>query len=357
MIPAMGAAPSITGPGGLLESLVAIPSVTGEESAVVDFVEGRLRGGGWTCESIPVSPGRRNLFAHRGDPAVVLSTHADTVPPFLALRREGGTLFARGACDAKGCLAAMIHALESLPGEAATAAGLLLVVGEERGSDGALAANRHPRRARYLVGGEPTGNRFISGSKGCLRVALETRGVAAHSSLSGASAPRSAVDPLLDVLSNLRARTFAPDPLFGDTTMNVGILEAGTAPNVVAERGRAEVLFRTGIPVETVLAAVRDAAASAGAEVSVPYRSEPTAFRVPRGEPAEIVAFACDLPLLDAWGEPILVGPGSIEHAHGADERVDLADVEAAARIYRSLTEALVARGEAALEPRERSSL
>jgi hypothetical protein len=96
---------------------------------------------------------------------------------------------------------------------------------------------------------------------------------------------------------------------------------------------------------------VRDAAARAGADVSVPYRSEPTAFRVPRGKPAEIVAFACDLPLLHTWGEPILVGPGSIEHAHASDERVDLADVEAAARIYRNLTEALLARGEGALEP------
>ncbi|MDQ6891623.1 MAG: M20/M25/M40 family metallo-hydrolase [Acidobacteriota bacterium] len=345
----MSAAPSIMGPGGLLESLVAIPSVTGDEEAVVNFVEGRLRSGGWTCESIPVSPGRRNLFAHRGDPAVVLSTHADTVPPFLTPRREGSTLFARGACDAKGSLAAMVHALETLTGSSSAAAGLLLVVGEERGSDGALAANRHPRRARYLVGGEPTGNRFVSGSKGCLRVAVETRGVAAHSSLSGA--PRSAVDPLLDVLSSLRARTFAADPVFGDTTMNVGVLEAGTAPNVVAERGRAEVLFRTGVPVETVLTAVKDAAARAGADVSVPYRSEPTAFRVPRGEPGEIVAFACDLPLLGGWGEPILVGPGSIEHAHAADERVELPEVEAAVRIYRELIEALVARGDDALEP------
>jgi len=351
MIPAMSAARSITGPGGLLESLVAIPSITGDEAGVVDFVEGRLRSVGWTCESIPVSPGRRNLFAHRGDPAVVLSTHADTVPPFLTPRREGSTLFARGACDAKGSLAAMVHALETLTGPASAAAGLLLVVGEERGSDGALAANLHPRRSRYLVGGEPTGNRFVSGSKGCLRVAVETRGVAAHSSLSGAGAPRSAVDPLLDVLSNLRGRTFAADPVFGETTMNVGVLEAGTAPNVVAERGRAEVLFRTGVPVDTVLTAVKDAASRAGAEVSVPYRSEPTAFRVPRGKPPEIVAFACDLPLLDGWGEPILVGPGSIEHAHAADERVELPDVEAAVRIYRELVEALVARGEEALEP------
>ncbi|HEY6051259.1 MAG TPA: M20/M25/M40 family metallo-hydrolase, partial [Thermoanaerobaculia bacterium] len=161
MIPEMRAAPSIPEPGELLESLAAIPSVTGDEAAVVDFVEERLRTRGWTCDSIPVSPGRRDLFAHRGNPAVVLTTHADTVPPFLPPRREGGTLFARGACDAKGSLAAMIHALETLGEASSAAAGLLLVVGEERGSDGALAANRHPRRGRYMIGGEPTGNRFV----------------------------------------------------------------------------------------------------------------------------------------------------------------------------------------------------
>jgi acetylornithine deacetylase len=344
-----GAASSI---GGLLESLVAIPSVTGDEAALVDFVEARLRSGGWTCDSIPVSPARRNIFARRGDPAVVLSTHADTVPPFFAPRLEGGTLFARGACDAKGSLAAMIHALESLPAGVSSAAGLLLVVGEERGSDGALVANAHSQRARYLIGGEPTGNRFVSGSKGCVRIAVETRGAAGHSSLEGAAAARSAVDPLLDFLSRARSVTFAPDRTFGQTTMNIGVLEAGTAPNVVAERGRAEVLFRTGVPVDHVLARLRKAAAECGAELSVPYRSEPTAFRVPRGEAGEVVAFACDLPLLEKWGEPILVGPGSIAHAHAADERVELDDVEAAARIYRDLVEALLARGEEALEPR-----
>src|SRR5437868_1525422 len=275
MIPEMSGAPSI------LESLVAIPSITGNERAVVDFVEQRLRSGGWTCESIPVSEGRRNLFAHRGDPRVVLSTHADTVPPHVPPRREGRTLFGRGSCDAKGSLAAMLDALETLPAAASSSAGLLLVVGEERGSDGALAANRHPQAVRYVIGGEPTGNRFVSGSKGCLRVAIETRGVAAHSSLQGEAAARSAVDPLLEVLAKLRSLGFPEDPVFGNTTMNIGVVEAGTAPNVVAERGRAEVLFRSGVAVDRVLDAVRAAAREAGAQMAVPYRSEPTAFRVP----------------------------------------------------------------------------
>ena len=339
----------------LLERLVSIPSVTGAEEAVVRFVEQRLSTGGWTCESMPVSPGRRNLFAHRGAaPAVVFSTHADTVPPFFSERREGDDLVARGACDAKGSLAAMIVALESLAAEAArSSTGLLLVVGEERGSDGAMAANAFPRAAatRYLVGGEPTENRYVAGSKGCLRVVIETRGIAGHSSIAAGS--RSAVDPLLDVLGEIRAMRFPEHPAFGPTTANIGVLEAGTAPNVVAERGRAEVLFRTGIAVDHVLGEVRRAA-SGRAEVSVPYRSEPVSFRIPRGRAgdAPVVSFACDLPLLDRWGEPILVGPGSIAYAHAADERVALSEVEAAAGLYAELARGLLAHGEGLLEPK-----
>jgi acetylornithine deacetylase len=300
-----------------------------------------------------VSPGRRNLLARRGTPAVVLSTHADTVPPFFPARREvdGDVLHARGACDAKGSLAAMITALEGLPPHE-RGAGLLLVVGEERGSDGARAANgfEEAEQTRFLVGGEPTGNRFVAGTKGCLRVSIETRGVAGHSSIAsawGTPGTRSAVDPLLDVLLAVRALAFPGSPVFGETTANLGVIEAGTAPNVVADRGRAEVLFRTGVETGEVLAAV-ERAASGRAQVAVPYRSEPIAFRVPRGQSgtAEIVPFACDLPLLPRWGTPLLMGPGSILHAHAADERVGLAEVDLAATLYRDTVLGLLADGE-----------
>jgi len=340
--------------GDLLERLVAIPSVTGSEEALVGVVFDRLTAGGWECVSIPVSPGRRNLLARRGAPAVVLSTHADTVPPFFLPRREGDDLHARGACDAKGSLAAMIVALERLPREE-RGAGLLLLVGEERGSDGALAANgfEEAEQTRFLIGGEPTDNRFVAGTKGCLRVAIETRGVSGHSSITDAletTGTLSAVDPLLDVLVAIRALGFPASLVFGATTAKFGVIEAGTAPNVVADRGRAEILFRTGTSTGEVLAAVEGAAAGR-AHVAVPYRSEPIAFRVPRGQPgsAAIVPFACDLPLLPRWGAPLLMGPGSIVHAHAADERVALAEVERAATLYGDTVLGLLADGEAYL--------
>ncbi|MEP6800384.1 MAG: M20/M25/M40 family metallo-hydrolase [Acidobacteriota bacterium] len=335
----------------LLEALVTIPSVTGSEEEVVAFVERRLTAGGWRCESIPVSPGRRNLFASRGPvPRIVLSTHADTVPPHLPPRTEGGVLFARGACDAKGSLAAMVVALEDLP-PATTGAGLLLLVGEERGSDGARAANADPRPVEFLVGGEPTDNRFVGGSKGCVRIAIETRGVAAHSSLTASGGARSAIDPLLDFLAEIRRMEVPPDPVFGDTTVNIGIVEAGTAANVIAESARAEILVRTGGATAAILSMVKHAAREKG-EITVPYRSEKIMFGRPRGAPGgEIVSFACDLPLLDRWGVPLLVGPGQITHAHGADEQVEFAAVEQAARLYRELVDGLLREGREFLTP------
>jgi acetylornithine deacetylase/succinyl-diaminopimelate desuccinylase-like protein len=335
----------------LLERLVAIPSVTGSEGTLMDFLEERFRSIGRTVESIEVSAGRRNLFVHAGATAFVFTTHADTVPPFSSPRRQGDVLFARGACDAKGSLAGQAIAFENLTREGAPV-GLLVLVGEERGSDGALAANRAPRQARYLVGGEPTGNRFVAGVKGCLRIRAEARGVSGHSSQPEGG--RSAVPPMLDFLSALRTLSPPSDPVFGETTMNIGVLEAGTAPNVIADTARAEVLFRTGEPVETLLSRIRPAA-ERRVRLEVPYRSDPVLFRVPRGldPPAEIVSFACDLPLLSAWGEPILVGPGSILDAHSAEEKVELGEIERAVPLYEEVARGLLERGEDYLEPRQ----
>lgn len=336
----------------LLEELVAIPSLTGSEGPLLDFLEERWRARGLTVETQEVSTDRRNLFARRGEPEVVFTTHADTVPPFFPPRRQGDVLFARGACDAKGSLAAQSIAFEELSREGA-AVGLLVLVGEERGSDGALVANRAARGARYLVGGEPTDNQFVAGSKGCLRIRAEARGISGHS--SAPEIGRSAVLPLLDFLAGLRATKVAADPVFGETTMNIGVLEAGTAPNVIADSARAEILFRTGSRIEALLSLIEPP--PGGVRLEVPYRSDPILFRVPRGLPSkpEVVSFACDLPLLPAWGEPLLVGPGSILDAHTAEEKVDLAEIEAAVALYEKTARGLLEHGEEYLEPKQMS--
>jgi len=333
----------------LLSELVAIPSVTGSEEPVLAYLERRYASSGWIVDSMEVAPDRRNLFVHRGHPSVVLTTHADTVPPFFPPRRDGDVLMGRGACDAKASLAAQAVALEELARDGTSEVGLLVLVGEERGSDGALAANRRPHLARYLVGGEPTGSRFVAGSKGCLRIEVEARGVSGHS--SEPSTGQSAVDPMLEFLNDLRAMKIPEHPAFGATTMNIGVLQAGTAPNVIAESARAEIIFRTGEPIETLLAHIRPMA-QGRVEVRVGYRSDPVSFRCPKTSPGEIVSFACDLPLLPAWGEPILFGPGSIRDAHGAEEKVSLAEVASAVGVYVALVRGLLSQGEACLAPR-----
>jgi acetylornithine deacetylase len=333
----------------LLEELVAIPSVTGEERPLLDFVAERCVPSGFSTEWIEVSPGRRNLFLRGGRAEVVLTTHADTVPPHVPARREGGLLYGRGACDAKASLAAMLTALHALASRGARA-GLLVLVGEERGSDGAIAANLRPHPyARFLVGGEPTGSRYVAGCKGALRLTVRARGVAGHSSQEQGG--RSAVPPLLDFLSDLRSSSFREDPVFGKTTVNIGVLEAGAAANVLAESARAEILLRTGLPGDEVLAAL-SAIAAGRVELEVGYRSDPARFRCPRGVAGEIVSYACDLPLLPAWGEPMLVGPGSILDAHTAGEKVSLEEVEDAVTLYVNLVGNLLARSEEYLEPR-----
>jgi acetylornithine deacetylase len=296
-----------------------------------------------------VAPDRRNLFVHRGHPSVVLTTHADTVPPFFPPRREGDVLVGRGACDAKASLAAQAVALEELARGGTGEVGLLVLVGEERGSDGALAANRRPHLARYLIGGEPTGGRFVAGSKGCLRIEVEAHGVSGHS--SEPSTGRSAVEPLLEFLNDLRALKLPDHPTFGATTMNIGVLAAGTAPNVIAESARAEIIFRTGESIENLLAHIRPMA-EGRVDVKVGYRSDPVSFRCPRAHPGEIVSFACDLPLLPAWGEPILYGPGSIRDAHGAEEKVSLDEVAAAVDVYVGLVRGLLNQGDSYLASR-----
>jgi acetylornithine deacetylase/succinyl-diaminopimelate desuccinylase-like protein len=330
----------------LLEQLVAIPSVTGSEASLIDFLEKRFERN-WTIRSIPVSAGRRNLLIERQSPRVVLTTHADTVPEYFSPRRQGTLLHARGACDAKASLAAMAVALEELDEDAV---GLLVLVGEERGSDGAIAADRAaPPGVDFLIGGEPTGNRFVAGSKGCLRIEAEARGVASHSSL--AASGTSAIDRLLDFLAALRKETFPNHSVFGATTTNIGVLRGGSAPNVTADSAHAEILLRTGEPVEKLLVRIGELAKSL-VEIRVAYRSDPIFFRVPRGVRGEIVAFASDLPLLSSWGEPLLIGPGAIESAHRADEFVDLGEVREAIKIYSDLVRGLLARGRDSLEPR-----
>ena len=326
----------------LTRALVDIPSVTEEEKQVGEFLYARLaelagahRHPHGRVERLEVAPNRFNLFASWGAPVVTLSTHMDTVPPFFPSREDEEFIWGRGACDAKGILAAMIVAAELLLEQSRRDFGLLFVVGEERNSAGARAAAATPRGSRYLVGGEPTENQLVRGSKGALRFELEARGRMAHSAHPERGA--SAIDALLDVLADIRRIPLPTDGMLGRTTLNIGTIAGGCAPNVVADVARAELMFRLVGEPGPIREAVARAAAGRAAlhevlHIPALQMGQLDGFPAPQGA---VVSFTTDLPFLaEAWGQPFLVGPGSIHVAHTAEERVAKRQLTEAVEIY-----------------------
>jgi acetylornithine deacetylase len=321
-------------PVELTVALMRLDSTSGREHEVVSFAQRTLESLGWTVQRIPVSEGRDNLFASAIDkPFVTLSTHLDTVPPFIAPRVEGRRVWGRGACDAKGIAAAMICAAERLRARDLPV-GLLFVVGEETTHDGAYAANTWPTASRALIDGEPTESTLALGTKGALRLLFRAEGVAAHSAYPHLG--RSAIHLLLDTLDDVRALEFPSDPLLGDTTLNVGVVAGGVADNVVAAEAHARVMIRLVSDADAVFARVREAVRGR-VEVHEVVRVPPVKLATIDGFPTSVVAYATDVPALSAWGTPYLFGPGSINVAHRDDEHIEIDELRAAVDAYERL--------------------
>jgi len=323
----------------LTRALVDIDSTTPSEGSVADFIyqyiaplvarhDGQL-------ERQPVEPVRENIFASFGSPLVTLSTHMDTVPPFFPSREDETHIWGRGSCDAKGILAAMMKAAQALLEGGTRNFGLLFVVGEERNSAGALAAAKVPRGTRYIICGEPTENRLAVASKGVLRYEIIAHGRMAHSAYPQLG--ESAIEKLLDVLEELRRIPMPTDNLLGPSTLNIGILEGGRAPNVIPDFARAEILIRLvgdPSPLRQAVDRICTSRVDAKEVLCIP------AVRVAslNGYPTTIAAFTTDFPAFgDAWGKPFLIGPGSIHVAHTSEERVAKQDLRDAVEIYTRL--------------------
>lgn len=318
---------------GFARALINIDSTTGRESEAGSWLSLELRQLGYTVVEQPVSDGRVNVLATLDPPAVVFSTHYDCVPPFFASRMDNDKLYGRGACDAKGILAAQVAAGERLRAAGERRVGLLFVVGEERGSDGASVANRAPAGSRFLINGEPTDNRLGTGTRGVLRLRLRASGRAAHSAIPEHG--ESAIDKLIDALIALRSISLPSDGDLGATYYSIGLIEGGIAPNVISPSASAEVLFRTVGPPEDIVRAIQPLERFVTSEeiLRVPVVKLHT---VP-GFPTAAFRFTTDVPFLDAWGTPLLFGPGSILVAHTSDEHLDLADFERAIDGYEQL--------------------
>jgi acetylornithine deacetylase len=320
--------------------LIDIDSTTGKEAEVGEWLARMLRDRGYHVEAQPVAKGRFNVFARLDEsPRVVLSTHVDCVPPFFPSREERGLLFGRGACDAKGILAAQVAATERLRAGGERRCALLFVVGEEQGHEGAQIANAHaPAGVRYLVNGEPTDNRLGSATRGVLSVRLHAEGRAAHSAFPEFG--ESAIDKLLDALMVIRGLELPEDPLLGRTHYSVGLIEGGVAPNVVSAHASADLLFRIVGAAAPVLAAL----AVVDGLVAVEHVMDVPAVRmhtVPGFETA-VFAYTTDVPLLGGWGKPILLGPGSIHVAHTDEEHVAIDELHEAVGLYERLVTRLL---------------
>jgi len=320
-------------PVALARQLIDIESVTGKEGAAASFLAGYLEELGYLVERMPVQGERFNVFAKPANvdqPALVFSTHIDCVPPFIPSREDADNIYGRGACDAKGIIAAQVAACQRLR-VAGHATGLLFVVGEERDSLGAAIANQNPRGSRFLINGEPTDNCIAVASKGALRVEVTARGRMAHSAYPELG--ESAIDKLLDALQSLRAMPLPHNPEIGSSTVNIGIIEGGSATNVIPDFAKAQLLFRLVAPSEELRKAIVNAVGTR-AEVEfvldIPYMR----FLTVPGIPTMTASFTSDVPKLAAWGRPVLLGPGSILVAHTEREFLAKSELLRAIDLY-----------------------
>ena len=326
----------------IAEWLMAIESTSGNETRLVTAFSSALAGRGWQVTRIPVTGDRFDILATSGSgPFVTLSTHLDTVPPFIPPARKGDVLFGRGSCDAKGIAAAMLCAAERLRGAGVPIA-MLFVVGEETTHDGAHAAdewrNATGFESRALVNGEPTESTLAMGTKGALRVIVRTTGEAAHSAYPHLG--RSATASLVHLLAELDGLDLPADELLGETTINIGKLSGGVADNVLAPSAEARLMARLVTPGDELWALLqRWAGGRAALERSIEV--PPVRLGTLEGFPTSVVAFATDIPAMPSWGTPYLFGPGSIHVAHRDDEHVRIADLESAVDSYERIVRSL----------------
>jgi acetylornithine deacetylase len=327
----------------LTRALIDIESITGNEERVGNFLFEQLstlasRFDG-QVERMPVAEKRFNVAAYFGDPVVTLSTHMDTVPPFFASSEDEQFIHGRGACDTKGIIAAMITAATELLEAGVRGVALLFVVGEERNSAGAYIAAANGRGSRFLINGEPTENKLALGSKGALRVEVVAHGRMAHSAYPELG--ESAIEKLLDALQEVRRMELPTDETLGASTLNIGTISGGRAPNVVADRACAEIMIRLvddGQTTRVALARAVQGKAELDEVLAIP------AVRLGSlpGLETTVVAFTTDIPAFGgAWGQPYLIGPGSIHVAHTSQERVPKAQLTEAVQIYKNMVQQL----------------
>jgi acetylornithine deacetylase len=326
----------------LTRQLVDIESTTPHEGEVGTFLCDELCRRGFEANKMHVEGTRNNVLATSpGHPRteIVFSTHMDTVPPFIASSEDDARIYGRGTCDAKGIIAAQIFAAEKLRAENIHV-GLLFLVGEERDSIGAKVANQFPIGARFMINGEPTENRLAIATKGALHVQLIAQGKMAHSAYPELG--ESAIDKLVEALHRLHAMKLPANPDIGPCTKNVGFIQGGRAPNVVPDGAKADLFYRLVGPAEDLRRQIQETVGSL-AEVHFGRETPFMRLRSLDGLPTMVAAFTTDIPSLPNWGEPLLLGPGSIHVAHTEGEYVEKKKLQQAVELYAAMARHLLA--------------
>ncbi len=325
----------------LTRRLVDIESITPNEGAVGNFLCDDLRRRGFESAAMPVEGARANVLATwpgHPRPEIVFSTHMDTVPPFIPSSEDDTSIYGRGSCDAKGIIAAQVVAAEKLRSDGIYV-GMLFLVGEERDSIGAKAANQRPIGSRFMINGEPTDNCLAIATKGALHVELTARGKMAHSAYPELG--ESAIDKLVEALHRLHAMKLPENPDVGPCTRNVGSIQGGRAPNVISDTAKADLFYRLVGPADDLRRQITEAVGSL-AEVNFTRETPFMLLRTLDGLPTMVAAFTTDIPSLSNWGEPLLLGPGSIHVAHTEGEYVEKAQLTEAVEMYCALAKQLV---------------
>ena len=322
----------------LARTMIDIESISGNELGMAHFLRDTLTPLGWRVDLQEAAPKRFNVLARRGkdQPRLIFNSHIDTVPPFFPSSIDGPYLRGRGACDTKSLIAAQLHAAQAMANTGNDDIGLLYVVGEEVDHLGMVVANQLNLRPDYLIVGEPTESKLVTRQKGILKLRLDCRGKAAHSGYPHTG--KSAIDPLVDALADLRKVDWPGDSVLGSTTMNIGILHGGRAANVVPDQAHAEVMFRVVTDQEKILETTQSVVGNR-AQVTVITANNPIDLTTLPGYETSVIAFNTDIPYFKFQGKALLWGAGSILDAHTADEKILITDLEKAAKTYQVLAE------------------
>ena len=315
----------------LTRQLVQIESISGNEHKIADFLFDHLKHLDFKVEFQDVCDGRKNIYARIGDPKVILSTHMDTVAPFIEFSEDEQFIYGRGSCDAKGIMAAQINAAEGLLNDGYNNFGLLFVVDEEEISHGAVEANKIPNQCKYLINGEPTQNKMAMGSKGSLRFKLITEGKAAHSAYPKMG--ESAIEKLLDILKDIRELSLPTHNTLGESLMNIGTIQGGIQANVIPPQAKALFLMRIVTSVADIKSLIEKTVNGRG-KIEYLSDNEPVFTQVLDEYETMVAAYTTDIPKLNNWGKPILFGPGNILDAHTDHEKIKKSELTRAVDMY-----------------------